>query len=164
MYSVRHRPRDSIANFGSKSLSLFGWWQGGRGVKVNGDKRWQREGGQKLGFLRWHTFWMAPYLTILDTQHKIQASVCVTIAIDLLSYVLKFSMIRKSQAPSAWRFWKCLKLPTLTLVKTGRSYRLWNIKKHAVLIQMLKPKKFWALAQQSTTGKNDLGPKTFEFT
>ena len=38
MCSVKHRPRDSLANFGSKSLSLFGWWQGGEGVQ---GKRWQ---------------------------------------------------------------------------------------------------------------------------
>ena len=41
MCSVRHRPRDFSANFGSKSLSLFGLLQGGGGSRqtvTNGDK------------------------------------------------------------------------------------------------------------------------------
>ena len=47
MCSVRHMPKDFSANFGPKSLSLFGWWQGRRGVKANGDKRWQGGRGVK---------------------------------------------------------------------------------------------------------------------
>ena len=45
MCSVRHRPKDFSANFGSKSLSLFGWRQGG---EAGQGKQWQtvtREGG-----------------------------------------------------------------------------------------------------------------------
>ena len=38
MCSVRHSPRDISANFGSKSLSLFGSDKG-EGVKANGDIR-----------------------------------------------------------------------------------------------------------------------------
>ena len=38
MYSVSHRPRDSLANFGSKICHYLGGDKGGRGVKANGDK------------------------------------------------------------------------------------------------------------------------------
>ena len=59
MWSVRHRPSDFSANFGSKSLSLFGWWQGGEGSRQTVLKGGGK-GGQRFRFLRWYTFWMVP--------------------------------------------------------------------------------------------------------
>ena len=63
--SVRHRPRDFQLLSGQKFCHYLGGDKGGRGVKANGDKRWQGgEGGQKSGFLRWYTFWLAPWLIL----------------------------------------------------------------------------------------------------
>ena len=46
---------------GQNVCHYLGGDKGGRGVKANGDKRWQEgEGGQILGFLPCHNFWMAP--------------------------------------------------------------------------------------------------------
>ena len=66
MCSVRHRPKDFSANFGSKLCNYLGCDNRERGSMQTVTKCDKGNGGQWSGFLRWHTFLLPPlYLKLI---------------------------------------------------------------------------------------------------